>query len=277
MTVTPTSIHSAPKSPGKYWTSYRASLSTFLQYRLNLVLYTIGHIISITALYFLWSAIYQAGHTLGSYTFKEILSYYILIALLRLTINEGTGMAFQTTNEIKDGQVTPYLTRPFSYPLRQFVDVLAKTSLNILIVVPTVIALALFLDVSDYLPHGIAILKGITWSLLALYLYVVIYFLIAILSFWVDRAESYIYATIVFSNFFNGSLLPLDAFPAWFVSLNNWLPFKYLMYVPIQAFLGKHQFSVFELCLGLGWALILSLAIQYIWRRGLRRYESLGI
>lgn len=277
MTPTPISTRATPKYWGKYWTSYRASLSSFLQYRINLALYAVGHTISIIALYFLWSAIYESGHAIANYTFKEILSYYILIALLRLTINEGTGMAFQTTNEIKDGQVTPYLTRPFSYPLRQFVDVLAKTSLNIIIVIPIVIVCSTLFGITTYLPHGPAIMYGLAWSTLALYLYIVIYFLIAVLSFWVDRAESYIYATIVFSNFFNGSLLPLDAFPGWFITINNWLPFKYLMYVPIQAFLGKHQFSILELGIGLGWALFSSLAINVIWKRGLKKYESQGI
>ncbi len=277
MTATPTSIHSAPKTRAKYWTAYKASLSTFLQYRLNLALYSIGHVISITALYFLWTAIYEAGHTIGNYTFQEILAYYILIALLRLTINEGTGMAFQTTNEIKEGTITPYLTRPFSYPLRQFVDVLAKTTLNIAIVVPIVVMASMFLGLGEYLPHGIAIVYGVAWGLLALLLYIVIYFLVAVLSFWLDRVESYIYAVIVLSNFFNGSLIPLDVFPPWFVTISNWLPFKYLMFVPIQAFLGRQTFSGIDMVIGLSWLIVLSGLIAILWQKGLKQYESQGI
>lgn len=262
---------------GKYWTTYRASLSAFLQYRLNLALYATGHTISLTAIYFLWRTIYDSGYTLPNYSFESIIAYYILIALIRLTINEGTGMAFLVTNEIREGQITPFLTRPFSYPLRQFADVLAKTTLNLTIVIPIVFCLGYLFELGPYLPHGQAIIWGIAWSTLALTLYLFIYFLVAILSFWVDRAESYVYATIVFSNFFNGSLLPLDAFPAWFTIINNWLPFKYLVYIPIQAFLGRQQFSVLELGIGLGWILILASLVTIFWHRGLRRYESHGI
>lgn len=265
------------KIKGKYWTAYRGSLSTFLQYRLNLVLYSIGHAITITALYFLWRAIYASGHALGNYTFEQILSYYILIALLRLTINESTGMAFQVTNDVREGKVTPFLTRPFSYPFSQFVDVLAKTTLNITVVVPVVIGASFIFGLSAYLPHGIAILHGAVWSLLALCLYLVMYFLVAIASFWADRAESYIYAVIVMSNFFNGSLIPLDAFPQWFITISNYLPFKYLMFLPIQAFLGRPTFTTANVLGGLAWLGILSALVIWAWQRGLKNYESQGI
>lgn len=186
-------------------------------------------------------------------------------------------MAFQVTNEIKEGKVTPFLTKPFSYPLRQFVDVLAKTSLNLAIVVPIVIITSLFFGLENYLPHGLNILWGILWSGLALTIYVALYFLVAIISFWVDRAESYIYATIVLSNFFNGSLIPLDAFPDWFIKISNWFPFKYLMFIPIQAFLGRKTFSFADFFIGLLWLIILGSLIKIIWSRGLKQYESQGI
>ncbi len=261
----------------KYWTAYRASLSTFLQYRLNLVLYTVGHTITLTALYFLWRAIYHSGYALGEYTFEQILSYYFLIALLRLTINESTGMAFQVTNDIREGQVTAFLVKPFSYPINKYLDVLARTTLNISVVIPLVVVVNLVLGLSAYLPHGIAVFYGLAWCVLAIALYIVLYFLIASLSFWLDRAESYIYATIVMSNFFNGSLIPLDAFPTWFITLSDWLPFKYLMFLPIQAFLGRYTFDFPTIIIGLIWLLILSTAAGLTWRRGLTQYEGQGI
>lgn len=248
-----------------------------MQYRINLALYSIGHVISLTSLYFLWQAIYASGHTLGDYTFTKIISYYLLIALIRLTINEGTSMAFQVTTEIKDGLITPFLVKPFSYPLKQFIEVLAKTTLNLAIVIPLLLISDLVFNFGTYLPHGMAIAYGTAWALLALFLYIAIYFLVAIASFWVDRAESYIYATIVLSNFFNGSLVPLDAFPPWFLNLSNWLPFKYLMFVPIQAFLGRYTHTAWDIGIGLGWLIVLSLIIKIVWTRGLRQYEGQGI
>ena len=79
------------------------------------------------------------------------------------------------------------------------------------------------------------------------------------------------------SNFFNGSLIPLDAFPAWFITLSDWLPFKYLMFLPIQAFLGRYTFDFPTIIIGLIWLLILSTAAGLTWRRGLTQYEGQGI
>lgn len=265
------------QTTNKYFKSYRNALSAFLQYRINLALYSVGHVISLTSLYFLWQAIYASGHALGTYTFTTIISYYVLIALIRLTINEGTSMAFQVTTEIREGAITSFLVKPFSYPIKQFVEVLAKTTLNLAIVIPVLILGDILFNFGNYLPNGISLAYGAAWALLALFLYVGIYFLVAITSFWVERANSYIYATIVLSNFFNGSLVPLDAFPPWFLSVSQWLPFKYLMFVPIQAFLGRYTFTFIDIGIGLGWLIILGTLINVMWTKGLRQYEGQGI
>lgn len=281
MIATPTSIHSArpeqKRTANKYFRSYRNSISVFLQYRLNLGLFAIGHTISLSGLFFLWLAIYDNGGKVGNYTFEEIIIYYVLISFLRMTINDAVGAGFQMIEDIKNGLITAFIIKPFNYLGSVWADVLGKTTVNFIFVIPITLLILWSSDFLHILPNIQNTLIFIGFTAIALTLYYLIYTLVGTGAFWADSSRNYIYATIVLSNFLNGSLIPLDLFPLWFQTASKYSPFQFLMFVPIQAFLGKISNPVLTFAGGIFWIIILTILLRLLYRFGLKKYEGIGI
>ena len=223
----------------KYLVAYQAALSTFLQYRINVVLFAVGHLVSLSGLAFVWISVYQNGEHLGQYTLPQILTYYILIAFLRLTIADGVSMGFQVVEDIKDGRIAPYLLKPISYPLTMLADSIGKATINIALVMPILVLIILAGNLIRYVPPISSLILFLIFMIIGLFFYYLIYFLSALSSFWFERGSNIIYGVIVISNFLNGAIIPIDVFPAWLQQLSNFLPFQFLMFTPIQFWLGR--------------------------------------
>ncbi len=260
----------------KYLTVYKNSLSSFLQYRLNLGLILISQSISLSGLLYIWIAIYSGGQTVGSYTLTGILTYYLVLTLLRTTISEGVGMGFEVVNDINDGVITNYLLKPFSYPLEKLVKLFGQATINTLFMAPIAVLIGFLLKNYINLPSLTNFIQFIGLAFIALIFYYLIYFLTALSSFWVTHGGNFIYATIIISNFLNGGTLPLDLFPAWYQSISIYLPFQYLLYIPIQGYFGNIENWLFTLSIALVWIIIFIIITKIIWKMGIKKFEAVG-
>ena len=76
-----------------------------------------------------------------------------------------------------------------------------------------------------------------------------------------------------------GSLLPLDFFPPWLRNLIMLLPFPHLIYSPVRLILGLSNFNdlLFSAVVLTIWILILGLTVRWLWPKGLRAYEGIGL
>lgn len=260
----------------KYLTVYKNSLSSFLQYRLNLGLLVISHIVSLTGIIYLWIAIYGAGQTIGNYSLQEIIFYYIVLTIVQTIIAEGVGMGFEISEDINKGAITNYLLKPFSYSAEQFCKLLGKGTINAFFMAPIIFILVLVFRHIAHIPPVLIWLEFIGMMALGLVFYFLIYYLGSLASFWLTYGKSAIFGILVISNLLNGALMPLDAFPAWFQHINTYSPFQFLIFLPIQTFLGRvHNWDTIFIS-ALCWIAFFVLAILCVWKLGIRKYESIG-
>lgn len=229
-----------------------------------------------TGLVYLWVAVYSSGQTVGTYTLSGILVYYIVLTVLRITISEGVGHGFEVSNEIKDGIVANYLLKPFNYSIERFLKLVAGATINFIVIGPIVATLAFFSRNYIDLPGIVGWLSFIGFALIGLVFYYLIYYFTALSAFWVHRGQNFIYGMLLFSNLLNGGMLPLDLFPEWFQPISNLLPFRFLIYVPIQAFMGRIVDWIPLLLTAGAWIIILILLIAFTWNRGVRKFEAVG-
>lgn len=260
----------------KYLTAYKNSLSAFLQYRLNLGLFAISHAVSLSGLVYLWIAIYASGQSLGEYTLQGILVYYIVLTFLRMTISEGVGMGFQVSEEVNQGTITNYLLKPFSFSMERFMKSLGQGTINMIFVLPPTILIAFFARHATAIPGITVWLQFLGMSIVGLVFYYLVYFLAALSSFWVVRGSNVIYGTIIVSGFLNGSVLPLDLFPEWYRPISELLPFQFLIFIPIQTFLGNITNWLSLLGTAAVWIGIFICLIWLTWKRGIRKFEAVG-
>lgn len=260
----------------KYFTAYKNSLSTFLQYRLNLGLLLISHLVSFTGVFYLWIAVYGSGQTVGNYSLEEIVLYYIILTIVLITIANGVGMGFQVAQEINEGNIVNYLLKPYSYPVETFVKLLGEGTINTLFVTPAILLFAFIGSHYISLPPIHAWFEFIGMLLIGATFYFLFYFLTALSSFWVERGRNFIYGMLVINLMLNGSLVPLDLFPTSFQKISAYLPFQFLVFVPVQTLLGRIQDWPHTLLTALCWILAFGIALSTVWKMGVKKFEAVG-
>lgn len=261
----------------KYFIVYKNAISTFLQFRLNLALLLLSHIVILSGFLFLWIAIYASGQTAGSYTLHGILTYYILLAILQSVIAEGAGMAFEMSEEIKRGILTNYLLKPFSFILHELHKLLGKTTINAVFILPIVIALVWIFSGYTAMPSAGGWFAFAGMSAIGFLFYFLLYFPAGLTALWIQEGRGSVYALLIASNFLNGTIIPLDLFPSWAQRVLDALPFRYLIFLPIQTWLGRVEHWPSTLSVGALWLALLILLNILVWRRGVRRFEAVGI
>jgi len=260
----------------KYFTVYKNALSSALQYRLNVGLTVVSHVVTLSGLVFLWFAIYRSGQAVGNYTLEAILMYYLVLTILRLVIANGVGMGFEISEEMRDGVIANYLLKPFSYTFERLMKAFGESTIIAFLIFPVVVVMIALWGHLVELPNFVGWLQFLGMAFIGLIFYFLIYYLSALSSFWMTDGRSTIFAVLVVSGLFNGSMLPLDLFPDWFLAINTYSPFQYLMFLPIQTFLGRVTDWSTVLLIGAAWMMIFSFLIWFVWRSGVKRFESVG-
>src|SRR5271163_1757297 len=101
----------------KYWHVVGIGIQNSLTYRFNFLARTIFGLIPLIAILYVWKTIYAgkgAGAAVGSYSLPEMISYYLMSAIVdALTaVNEDD---WQIAADIKDGNISQFLLKPIDY------------------------------------------------------------------------------------------------------------------------------------------------------------------
>jgi len=99
-------------------------------------------------------------------------------------------------------------------------------------------------------------------------------------AFWMPEngwAAQFLFIAII-TDFLSGGVFPLDILPLAFQKVLYSTPFPYLLFFPLQVYLGK--IAGLEIIRGLAtaftWVFILFMTVKFIWAKGLRRYSAEG-
>ena len=85
-----------------------------------------------------------------------------------------------------------------------------------------------------------------------------LYFLIGLLAFVINNNSSITALKWVLISLAGGFFMPLDFFPNWINRVLDLLPFKYMIYWPIQVFLNKENYNGID-------TFLVILIHQFIW------------
>lgn len=262
----------------KYLTVFKISWENGFVYRLNFILWRLRSVIVILTVYFLWEAIFRSGGTIFGYTKDKILTYIFLSLVLRSLI---MGLrSIEAAGEISDGRLTNYLLKPLNYHLYWFTRDMADKFLNILFSIGEIIALYFILRPPIYFqtnPQTLAVFGVAT--VLAMVLNFVFANIASNFAFWLPgNAWGFWFIYLVFQDFLGGVMFPLDIFPKAIYNLVILLPFPYLLFVPVNIYLGKitgvelyRDFAVM-----IFWVVAGALLIRQEWRVALKSYAAEG-
>ncbi|HEY5741674.1 MAG TPA: ABC-2 family transporter protein [Terrimicrobiaceae bacterium] len=265
--------------PIKYWSVFTTGLQNTFVYRWNFLLRSIFAIVPLIGTVFIWKALFESrGEDIRGYDFGQMI-YYFLAVLLIDNLVTPTDDEWQIAAEIREGQINNFLSKPIDYlAYRASLFLSARLLYTAITILPVIAVFAWF--------HEFIVLPKdpVTWSLFAISLVMaaaiqfLIAYALAMLAFWILEISTVVFILYSFEYYLSGRLFPLNVMPDWMQTILMFLPFTYELYFPVAILLEKVRGV--ELWGGLAiqsaWVALSFAAARWMWRAGLRRYESVG-
>ncbi len=261
--------------------AFSLELRRIVSYRADFWMHLAGTLTAeLTLAYFLWKAMFAArgAAEMGGYSFRGMMLYYLLVPLVARLIRGEENRAI--SDDIYEGGLTRYLVYPLSFLEYKYLSLLATSCVA---AVQIGLALGIFGALYGFPAEtrvgAQSLAQGLSLSLAATGLYFLMGACVELVSFWQDSVWGLLGMLRMSLVFLGGGLIPLSLFPERMRSLLHWLPFEYLVSLPIRCFLG--QASLAEWLRGFAligaWAAVFALIAGVIWRRGTRQYSGVGL
>ncbi len=264
----------------KYFSVFKISFQQEFAYRLNFVMWRVRNIMQIFLIFFLWDAIFaDSDRVLFGYDRSKILTYVFGILIVRAFVLSSR--AVDVVGEVAQGNLSNYLIKPVNYFKYWLTRDFSNKALNLIFVVFEAAALYLILKPPIFAQtNPVYLISFIISITLGMLIFFTIVLINGSIPFWVPEAAwgvNFIVIAIVVE-FLSGALFPLDVLPESIQSFLSFTPFPYLIFFPIQVYLGN--LSIPAVLKGLGvsvvWLVVLWSFVNYVWKRGLRVYQSTG-
>lgn len=267
------------------WIILRTSIEERLVYRGDFAFATLVRFLPIVTQIFLWGAIYgTTRHELNSYTYANMVSYY-LMAMLGRAFSSMPGLASGIARDVRDGTVKKYLTQPVDMLGYLFWHRVAhKLVYYVVATGPFALVFWLCRDYFNAWPDAWTIAAWLVSLALAFLIGFLLESLIGLIAFWFLEVSSLLFIYMMLNYFLSGHMIPLDWLPDWLGQRVQYLPFKYLAYVPATIMLTRddgtprytHEQLVGELSVAALWVIGLLIANRIAFARGVRRYGAFG-
>jgi len=264
----------------KYWQIFKISFQQEFAYKVNFIMWRVRNVFQIFLIFFLWDSIFSdPGRVVFGYDRAKILTYVFGVLIVRALVLSAR--AVDVSADVAKGDLSNYLLKPISYFKYWFTRDISSKALNISFAIGEFTLLFLILKPPFFFQLDPLILIAFLASIvIAIFIYFNLLFMVSAIPFWAPELGwgGHFLVTIIMIEAFSGALFPINILPASIQPIVLATPFPYLIYIPIQVYLGNVTgIALFRtLFLGVSWCVALWLAMNNIWQRGIRVYESIG-
>lgn len=263
-----------------YWLIAKATWQEYLSYRLNFLLEVIGGVFAMLIAMAVWHSIYsgESQEVIGSYSLEEIITYLLGVGIIS-SLLFLTGQGDDINDDINRGTLSHHLLKPINVSLywatRDLVRKVFTLTLGI------IGFLAIFLFCRDFIVGPMSPLSLLFFSFaifLAMILHFLLFYCFSAIAFWLEETWGWRFVIRIIMEIAAGVLIPIALFPEFWRTIFEFLPLQYLLYFPMQIYLGK--ITGLPLLCGFakmtGWIILLIAFALYIWRRGIKHYTAHG-
>lgn len=218
------------------------------------------------------------GARIGSYDAGSMTSYLILAATSEKLLFHQRGL--DLADQVFQGYVTKYLVMP----LRYYLLALARFGQHLTVQGAVLVVLWVLgrICAPETWPVPVSVTAGIEALVLVLlgsYCYFLVCFIVNILAFWLDVVWTLFAMTAFVFSFVAGTLVPVSVMPPALRAVFHWAFPYWAVSAPVELFLGRLEHADFGRGLAVltGSIVVLEIARQTLWRRGLFRYVGAGM
>jgi ABC-2 type transport system permease protein len=254
-----------------------AAIKQELAYRFNFFTAILGALLTMSLLYYLWTAIYNSA-TSFDMSYQALITYVCLGQAFSFARPGQRRVMMRIGVGIRRGDILVDLIRPTDYQLLIFSGTLGAYLMEALMVsLPSYILALLLFGIAP--PVSPAAAFGFFFSLFgAFFLVFSLDFLIGLLAFWTFSVWGLGYAKMAALDILAGTIIPLTLFPDWLRRIVLVLPFKGMAYTPLAIYVGEIEGSGIWMSIlnQFAWGVGLTLFTRLLWLRARRRIEIQG-
>lgn len=212
----------------------------------------------------------------SNYSSSEMATYIILSFLLERFL--FWYFCFWFGESIKKGSLGSYLTKPYNMVLDQ---VISEISRKILFTIPYfVIAITLIYFFNAKVQLNIEkVFYFIPIFIIAIIINILFASLLSFVAFFTINNHSIVNLYFYIIPFIGGRAFPIDIIPHPFVDIIKLTPFPYTFFYPIQM-LSKNNLTYEQLnkilYTQIVWLIIISIFTRFVYKKGLKQYDSAG-
>ena len=264
----------------KYFSIFKISFAQEFAYRVNFIMWRVRNVLQILLVFFLWSAVYTNPQTeLFGYNREKILTYVFGIFILRALVLSSR--AVDISGEISRGNLTNYLLKPINYIRYWFTRDISSKALNLSFATVEIVILYFFLKPTFFIQTDpLQLLFFFSAVIFAIVMFFGLLVLVNFITFWLPEGgwASQFLIIVIFTEFLSGAVFPIDILPGTLQNFLYALPFPYLMFFPLQVYLGKLsvQATLQGLAISGMWMVILIFAMNRMWTKGVKKYSAVG-
>jgi ABC-2 type transport system permease protein len=267
------------KGLSKYTTTVKLGIQEAMEYRVDFFFSLINGCFTVFVQFFMWTAIYGGKDEaiLYGFTYAQMIVYIIMAGILwTLT---STGFEYEVADDIREGTLSRFLVQPISYfPYRTVLFLGRKILAFAVITLVSAVVLATLHFTLGAEFAATDIFMTFLVVPLSLLLNCVMYFCISTSAFWLTRAWGVFQGMHVVSSVLSGGIFPLDVFGPAAMEVFKFLPFKYVIYFPLNIICGKASGEdiFFGLLMQFTWIIIFYGFSRILWKMGMKRYIAAG-
>lgn len=253
-----------------------ASWSKTLNYRADIVAYTLVSVAAPIVALAVWYTVAQSGGLGGNP--QTVLTYYIAVMLVEIVTRAWRGLYI--VDQIRTGAIVEQLIRPPVILLENVTSNIVTKAVQLFF--PVIIFLAALLIFPHSFAPAIYELKNVILFLVSLMLATTIWFFldiaIGLTAFWFEEAFELHTYRFLLMQIASGILIPFSAMPEIVRSFFSVLPFRYVISAPVEILLNQpvHASIGHLLVVQVGWVILTIFAVRILFVRGLRHYAVPG-
>ena len=252
----------------------RSTWLSWMQHRSFFFLLAFGWMIPPLIYLFVWSTAAR-GAPVGGLSRGDFVAYYLtLIVVNQLTYSQTN---WTVGDLIRGGDMNRLLLYPMSPIYNTLATELAGKVVYMTFIVPVTALLAVLLRPTLDLTPG-AVLAFVPALILAWLLRFVWGYWLALLAFWLTRADSLLALQDTLIFLLAGQVAPVILLPGALHSAAILLPFRYMVSFPVEVLTG--QVAGNDLLVGFAiqgvWVLIALALYRTLWQRGVQQYTAVG-
>lgn len=224
----------------KYMKLANISMQQTIAYRSNFFISIMVTALLFLSSFFLWRAIYGTENTLALYNWNDMKSYLLVTFVCNTLLSWYSESAI--SRKIVSGEVALDLVKPLNFGKARLAETLGASFFEAItiLVISAVLIVTLRIQVPFQIINWIAF---VGFVLMGVFIKFYIVYIFSLLTFYTAAYEGVLWMRAAITRLLSGGLLPLSFFPGYMQMILDKLPFKYIVAIPADIFLGRVGFN----------------------------------